>query len=229
MRPLAILRPEPGGSLSAARAQAMGFGDIVRLPLFKVRPCAWTPPEPGRFDAILMTSANAARHAGEGLDALKALPVHAVGEATATAARNAGLIVDRVGSGGVADLLDALPDDLRLLHLAGRQRREAEARQTVVAIDVYTSVAREFPDGVAALAGCVACVHSPRAGERLAELVDRDAIDRHSIAIAAISEAAAQACGEGWEALESAASPDDPTLLSLARRMCETGTQSGRE
>ena len=51
MRPLAILRPEPGGSLSAARAEAMGFEEIIRLPLFKVRPCEWKVPDADRFDA----------------------------------------------------------------------------------------------------------------------------------------------------------------------------------
>lgn len=229
MRPLAILRPEPGGSLSAARAEAMGFDEILRLPLFKVRPCEWTVPDADRFDAILMTSANAARHGGDGLEALKALPVHAVGEATATAARNAWLMVDRVGTGGVADLLAELPEDLRLLHLAGRQRREAQGTQTVVAVDVYTSVAREFADGVAMLEGCVACVHSPRAGARLAELVERDGLDKTSIMVAAISENAAEACGDGWARLASAATPDDPTLLSLAKRMCESAPSSGGE
>ena len=227
MRPLAILRPEPGGSLSAARAEAMGFAEIIRLPLFKVRPCAWKVPDADRFDAILMTSANAARHGGEGLEALKSLPVHAVGEATATAARSAGMIVDRVGTGGVDDLLAELPDKLRLLHLAGRQRRDAQGAQTVVAVDVYTSVAREFAEGVAQLEGCVACVHSPRAGARLAELVERDGIDKATIMIAAISQSAAEACGEGWSRLASAATPDDPTLLSLAKRMCDTAPSSG--
>lgn len=207
----------------------MGFETILRLPLFKVRPCAWKVPEPERFDAILMTSANAARHAGEGLEALRSLPVHAVGEATATAARHAGLIVDRVGEGGVEDLLGTLPDELRLLHLAGRQRRAVEAAQTIVPVEVYTSVARDHPDGVAALAGSVACVHSPRAGERLAQLVERDGLARDTIALAAISETAAAACGEGWERVAAAAAPDDATLLSLAMRLCDSGPASGGE
>ena len=227
MRPLAILRPEPGGSLSAARAEAMGFETILRRPLFKVRPCEWTPPDPERFDAILMTSANAARHAGEGLDALKTLPVHAVGDATAAAARAAGLMVDRVGEGNVADLLARLPSELRLLHLTGRTRRiPADPAQTIVPVIVYASVPRERAD-VVDLAGCVACVHSPAAGERLGQLVDRAGIDRSTVQIAAISEAAADACGEGWARLANAATPDDPTLLSLAKRLCDTGERGG--
>lgn len=226
MRPLAILRPEPGGSLSAARAEALGIETIIRLPLFKVRPCDWKVPDPERFDAILMTSANAARHAGEGLDALKSLPVHAVGEATAAAARSAGMMVDRVGNAGISELLEGLPDGLRLLHLAGRHRRvPPDLAQMVVPVEVYTAVEREHPEGIAQLEGAVACVHSPRAGKRLAELVPGNV--RSTVSIAAISEAAAEACGEGWERVSTAKAPDDPTLLSLAKRLCDTPSSSG--
>ena len=72
MKPLVILRPEPGGSISAERAESMGFDDIVRTPLFKVRRVEWTVPEADRFDAMLLTSANAPRHSGAGLESLKA-------------------------------------------------------------------------------------------------------------------------------------------------------------
>ena len=41
-------------------------------------------------------------------------------------------------------------------------------------------------------------VHSPRAGQRLAELVDQAEISRATIRIAAIGEAAAVAAGDGW-------------------------------
>lgn len=226
MKPLAILRPEPGASLSAARAESMGFEEILRLPLFKVRPCDWTPPDPERFDAILLTSANAARHAGDGLAALKMLPVHAVGEATAAAALAAGLMVDRVGEGGVDALLDLLPPGQRLLHLSGRTRRQpTNEDHTIVPVAVYASLVRDTLEGIERLEGCVACVHSPRAGERLGELVDKHGLDRGTIALAAISETSAQACGEGWARVGAAVSPDDATLLALAKRLCETGAE----
>ena len=224
MKPLAILRPEPGASLSVARAERMGFETIIRLPLFKVRPCDWTPPDADRFDAILLTSANAARHAGEGLAALKRLPVHAVGEATAAAALAAGLMVDRVGEGGVDDLLDRLPPGQRLLHLSGRTRRQpTNDDHMIVPLAVYASLERDTLEGIERLEGSVACVHSPRAGERLAQLVDAHGLERGTITIAANSETSAEACGAGWARLGAAASPDDATLLALAKRMCESG------
>ena len=67
----------------------MGLEPIV-APLFTVRALAWTPPDPARFDAVLLTSANAARHGGDGMTPFLALPCYAVGERTAAAARSAG-------------------------------------------------------------------------------------------------------------------------------------------
>ena len=219
-RRLAVLRPEPGASLTAARATDAGFDDVVTVPLFKVRPTDWTAPDPERFDAILMTSANAARHGGEELRKLRALPVHAVGEATASAARAAGLMVDEVGEGGIDDLLARLPDGVRLLHLAGRHRRFPEdTSQTIVPVTVYTSIARESPRGFDFVEGAIALVHSPRAGARLFELADRDGLDRGRIAVAAISEEAGAACGDGWERRVVAGAPNDRDLLRAAKTL----------
>jgi uroporphyrinogen-III synthase len=62
----------------------------------------------------------------------------------------------------------------------------------------------------------VALIHSPRAGHRFAEL----AKDRSTIAIAAISEAAAAAAGDGWQSVAAAGQPSDEALLALAARLC---------
>ena len=61
-----------------------------------------------------------------------------------------------------------------------------------------------------------------RAGDRLAQLCDREGLDRASIRIAAISQNAADACGGGWETIDIAASRDDASLLALAHRLCQT-------
>jgi uroporphyrinogen-III synthase len=45
--------------------------------------------------------------------------------------------------------------------------------------------------------------------------------NRSRTAIAAISDAAAQAAGTGWERVAAAARPHDAELLSLAARMCQ--------
>jgi uroporphyrinogen-III synthase len=64
--------------------------------------------------------------------------------------------------------------------------------------------------------GNVALIHSPRAARRFAELVT----DRSSIAIAAISPAAAEGIGSGWKSVAIADQPSDEALLALAATLC---------
>jgi uroporphyrinogen-III synthase len=44
--------------------------------------------------------------------------------------------------------------------------------------------------------------------------------ERGSVAVAAISEAAAEAAGTGWQAIEATKEPNDDALLALAARLC---------
>ena len=215
MRKLLLIRPEPGLTASAERAQALGL-DVLRCPLFRVEPVAWQAPDPSAFDALLLTSANAVRHGGSELDRLRTLPVQAVGGATAAAAREAGFRVETVGEGDIVDLLGKLPAALRLLHLAGEDHRDVNDPRIERRI-VYRSTIIAQPD-LPPLQVLVIAVHSPRAGRRLAEL----AADRSATAIAAISPAAAEACGTGWEQVEAADHPNDNSLLALAARLCHT-------
>ncbi|HET9355688.1 MAG TPA: uroporphyrinogen-III synthase [Sphingomicrobium sp.] len=217
MRKLLLLRPEPGLSASMERARAMGLEAIAR-PLFRVEPVAWQAPDPAQYDSLLLTSANAARHGGPELDKLAALPVQAVGAATAAAARDSGFIVQAVGETDLAELLVRLPPRLRLLHLAGEDHRAVDDPRIDRRI-VYRSAIVGEPH-LPSLEGLVAAVHSPRAGARLAELADA----RGTAVVAAISAAAAAACGSGWERVEVAETPNDNSLLALAARLCHTSS-----
>ena len=212
MRPLVILRPEPGAGRTAEQARLLGLDPRI-VPLFDMLPLAWTAPEPGEFDALVITSANAIRLGGAELDTLKGLPVHAVGEASAAAAGAAGFAVATTGTGGAEAM--ALPPGQRLLHLAGLDHRPIQSAHS---LPVYEARAIDFADGLGGLAGSVVAVHSPRAGRRLGELV----AERSSIAVAAISAAAAEACGRGWQLVEAAAQPSDAALLALAASLCES-------
>nr|WP_209022914.1 uroporphyrinogen-III synthase [Sphingomonas kaistensis] len=208
---MVVLRPEPGASATAARAAALGL-EVRRHPLFTAEPVAWSLPA-GPFDALLVTSANAIRLAGR----LPVLPVHAVGAASAAAARDAGLEVLTVGEGGVDALLDRLPEGLRLLHLSGEERIEpADARQAITSVVVYRMGPLPLPDA-ASVEGAVVLVHSPAAGRRLDEIK----ASRDRVRVAAISPAAAMACGPGWECCEAADAPADSALLSLAAKLCK--------
>jgi uroporphyrinogen-III synthase len=215
MSRLVVLRPEPGASATVERARRRGL-EAMAVPLFEIECIAWDPPEAAGFDGLLVTSANAVRCGGEALQALRGLPVYAVGEASAVAAREAGFDIAASGDAGVDRLLGSVERDLKLVHLCGEDRQEPlDARQCLTPVVAYRAKALPAPD-LGDLGGCVVLVHSARAARRLAELVDR----RGAVTIAAISPAAADAAGPGWRAVEAAESPDDDALLALAERLC---------
>ena len=219
MRKLLLLRPEPGLSASMARAGEMGL-DAIACPLFRIEPAEWAAPDASQYDALLLTSANALRQAGAQLSQVSQLPAYAVGVATADRAEKAGLRVVGVGRSDIAELLAAVPRSLKLLHLAGEHRREVESAHSIDRITVYRSTLIDDP-ALPSLEGLVVAVYSPRAGARLAELVG----SRGETAIAAISAAAAEACGRGWEKVAIADTPDDSSLLALAASLCHTSAQ----
>ena len=220
MRRLFVFRPEAAARQTIVRAKELGL-DPVSIPLFELEALDWAPQDAGDFDALLLTSANTVKMAGASLDAYRALPVHAVGEGTAVAARVAGLGVATVGSGGIDRLLVEVDPQLRLLHLCGEDKREPDIEgRSITSVPIYRATEKPDVKGLEALGGQVAAVHSPRAARRLAELVDPTI--RATIRIAAISEATAQAVGDGWEEVGTAAAPNDKDLLALCVRLCET-------
>lgn len=215
-RRVAILRPEPGNAATAARLCDAGL-DPLPLPLFEVHPLDWRPPEPAAFDGLLLTSANAVRHGGAGLVALKHLPVLAVGGATAEGARALGFAVVRTGSTDVAELLNDAANFSRLLWLSGRDRTAIDHPAIAAIVPVYASEAVALSAADAAmLMGNVALIHSTRAGVQLAIELARHDISPADLQIAAISRKAAVAAGPGWNAIAIADTPDDNALIAAA-------------
>lgn len=215
-RGIAVLRPEPGNRATAAAIEDRGRR-AIRLPLFEVRPLPWAVPDPGDFDALILTSANAVRHAGPELAALAALPVHAVGKVTAEAARRAGLNVVATGDDGAAGLVaEAEAAGVRrALHLAGRERTLEAGGIVAAIVPVYASEPLPIsPDSAARLAGSVVLVQSTRAAHWLATLVG--AAERSSIALVAVSARTAAAAGPGWEQVQVALDPATETLIEAA-------------
>jgi uroporphyrinogen-III synthase len=214
MKRVVVLRPEPGASETLKRARELGL-DAVSVPLFEVEAVQWQMPN-GSFDGVLLTSANAVRQAGEDLQKLRALPAYTVGEATAQAAREAGFDVAATGDDGAERLLGSIDPQLRLVHLCGEDRKDVpQARQEITPVAVYRSTAVQSPD-LAHVSGGVMLVHSPRAGSRLGELVQ----EKGDVAIVAISNAAADAAGTGWEHVTVAEKPTDEAVLALAADLC---------
>lgn len=220
MRPLVIVRPEPGASATAAAAEQAGLKPVV-MPLFEIEPVEWRAPASTKFDGLLLTSANAVRFGGGELGRVRDLPAYCVGEATAAVARDAGLSIAVVGKGGVDSLLAQLPGDLRLLHLCGSDRRQPAApRQTIHAVPVYRSAEFPPPSTLSQLAAAVVAVHSPRSAARMRVVADETGLRRQTIAIIAISPEAAAAAGDGWQSVSAAAEPTDSALLALASSLC---------
>jgi uroporphyrinogen-III synthase len=213
---LLLIRPEPGFAATAKRAHALGLS-VIGAPLFAVRAVAWETPDLARYAGILFTSANAIREAGAQVTKLLHLPAFAVGEATAAAARDAGFASVVTGEKDVAWIVARIGTlgPQTILHLAGRDTVPFDARTVAVdKIVIYDSVAVDPPTGWDnwLAKNPVALAHSPRAGEQLA----RHVADKAAIALVAISDAAAEAAGPGWESVDVASEPRDEAMLALA-------------
>ena len=222
--PVLILRPIDGARATAARAKQLSLEPLID-PLFEIEPLDWNaPPSPG-FDALMLTSANAIKFGGAGIARYEKLPVLAVGEATASAARKAGFSIQETGRGGAQALLDSLKNGQypKILRLAGKPHVTLKAADRQITVrEVYQSLA--LPLGKKAKGTLVnetaVLLHSPRAAKKLTDNMQQAGLDRSNCHIIAISEQTALAAGDGWKSMNWAEQPDDDTLLSLAARLC---------
>lgn len=224
MIPLIVIRPEPGCAASVGAAQAMGLA-ALGFPLFKVMALPWEAPAPENFDALLAGSANAFRHGGDALARFCALPVHAVGTATAAAARAAGFSVAATGRGGLQAVVSAMPAGTRLLRLAGAERVALVLPASISVTErvVYASNALPMPTEMAGLLArpVVTMLHSAAAAHHFAAECQRLKVDRARIALASIGPRVTAAAGLGWQAIATAAAPAESLLLAVAYDLCQ--------
>ena len=226
-RALLVIRPEPGNARTLAAARALGL-DARAVPLFVVEAIAWEPPDPAKFDAVLLGSANALRHGGAALARYAGLPVYAVGTTTAEAARAAGFAVAACGEGGLSALLPRLVADgrNRVLRLSGEAHVALDPPPGVVIETAVVYAARPVPLPTAAVPahGAVVALHSGEAARHLAAECDRLGLDRGRIALACLAPRVAAAAGEGWADKRVAPTSEpvgEAALLALARDMCQ--------
>lgn len=122
-----VTRPQPDAARTAAKLVELGHEAAIDS-LFSIEPLTVREIPAGPFAALAATSASAARIAGAmiELDFLRAVPLYAVGGATAEAARAAGFQTVIDADGDAAALAQRLARDLprgaRVLHLAGEER-----------------------------------------------------------------------------------------------------------
>ena len=235
-----VLRPQPGNRETCARIDDLANWRAIGLPLTQRVPTGIDRPE-GHFDALVLTSAEAARVLASSPDLtdIAALPVHCLGAATATSARLAGFTDVMVGAGdGPSDSGEELARQLaarfpyhRLLYPCARERRpglEDAARETsmdVLAWPVYRTVA--LPRAGNALAERLAgddfaaiLVHAPSAARLWSETVVAHGLQarvRRS-ALLLMSSAVAEAVPAGLGGRRHVASrPTDGNLLDLLK------------
>lgn len=222
MRVIAI-RPQPGCTATVAAAAGIGL-DVEPWPLFEIVGRAWRPPAPETIDALLLGSANAVRHFGPALAQFAGMPAYAVGEATAAAARAAGLPVAATGTRDLQALVGTLAGPLRLLRPCGADH-VALHPPAGVSIDtrvVYASEPRSLSPAQAARLGegALVLLHSGLAAAHLRAECTRLGVPLSAVALAALAPRIAAAAGSGWRTVRVADAPGDSALLALARDMC---------
>jgi len=160
---LLVTRPEPDNARTTAALRALGH-EVMLAPLLHIEAVADADLGPPPWAAILLTSANGARaitsHPRH--NELMALPVLAVGQSTASAARAAGFADVLSADGNARDLMRLVAGRLAgsrlpLLYLAGEDRSSDLAGElsaqglTVRTVVIYRAAkAPGFPPAVRA-------------------------------------------------------------------------------
>ena len=129
-----VTRPHPDDEVTAGALRARGF-EVLQAPMLRFEPVPFHDDADERYGAIIVTSANALRaiapHLGN--SRLLKLPLFAVGEHTASAAREAGFGEVLTAKGDAAALRDLVLASVKTKQLkkashavvSGRRRSRA--------------------------------------------------------------------------------------------------------
>ena len=220
MKPCVIVRPEPGNHATAEAARALGL-NVVATPLYSIIPVEFNIDLSITYDAILITSSNSIRASSPALKQLTHLPLLAVGEASAQAARKAGFDTIITGDAdGQAVGRKAVELGFRhLLHLVGEPYKPVQVEGLTCDMrTVYRATELPLPPQLEAALQqpCVILAHSPRAARRLSELAGA----KDASSLIALSAQVAKAAGEGWKHLLWPECPSADAMLGLAAPLC---------
>ena len=221
-----ITRTSPGAGSTAARIEALGWTAFVS-PLLEVRPLDKSLCLSG-VGALAFTSPNGVA-AFARLDGERTLPVFAVGDGTADAARAAGFAEVASAAGDIHDLISLIT--ARRHTFSGRLLRPGalepagdldsalaargiEATSCAVYETVPTALSADSPEVRKLVSGELAAVliHSPRAGRRLAGLLN--GMSPAPARMVCISAAAARPLAEAGQTTIIAAHPGEAAMLA---------------
>jgi uroporphyrinogen-III synthase len=237
-----VTRPQPDDEATAAALRGRGFA-VLTAPMLRFEPVAFRDDEDARYGAIIVTSANALRGLEPHLKGsrLLKLPLFAVGERTAAAARGIGFENVIAADGDATTLRDLVLAGVKakelkkaspLLYLAGADLARdlsgelGERGFTVVTHTTYrmapvTGLPRETSEAFAAN-GIDAVLHySRRSARAFIEAARSAGVEISALAIpqCCISDAVAAVVRDaGATQVLVAASPDENALFGALDR-----------
>jgi uroporphyrinogen-III synthase len=237
-----VTRPHPDGEATAAGLRARGF-EVLLAPMLRFEPVAFRDDEDARYGAVIVTSANAVRGIAPHLEAsrLLKLPLFAVGEHTASAARGAGFetVISADGDArALRELVEAsvktkaLKKTSTLLYLAGADLARDLAGElgkrgfSVVTLTTYrmapvSGLPRETCDAFAANRVEVVLHYSRRSARAFLEAARAAGLEISALSIpqCCISDGVASVVRDaGAMQVMVAASPDENGLLEALDR-----------
>jgi uroporphyrinogen-III synthase len=237
-----VTRPHPDDETTAASLRARGF-DVVCAPMLRFEPVAVHEDMNARYSAVIVTSANALRGIEPHLKGhrMLELPLFAVGEHTAAAARRAGFTHVVSASGDAANLRDLVLASLKakelkkastLLYLAGAELTRDLASeleesgfrvvtQTTYKMTAVTSLPREACDAFAANRVEAVLHYSQRSARAFLDAARAAGVEISALAIpqCCISAAVASVVRDaGATQVMVASTPDENALLEALER-----------
>ncbi|MCK1650647.1 uroporphyrinogen-III synthase [Bradyrhizobium sp. 149] len=241
-----VTRPHPDNEATAENLRARGHA-VLLAPVLKFEPVAFHDESETSYSAVIVTSANAIRAVAPQLPdlGLLKLPLFAVGEHTAAAARDAGFAEVVVAGGDAAALRDKLVQSARdkrlkkkstLLYLAGADlSRDLSGELGAEGINVVTQTTyrmapvkllpREVCEGFAAH-GIEAVLHySRRSARAFLEAARDEGVEISALAIpqCCLSETVAGVLREaGASQVLVAAAPEENALFDTLERALRT-------
>src|SRR5271169_2082459 len=234
-----VTRPQPDDQTTAACLRARGF-EVLLAPMLRFEALAFHEDADTHYGAVIVTSANALRGIEsqlKGSPMLK-LPLFAVGERTATAARNAGFEHVISAGGDAADLRDCVLASVKakvlkkanpLLYLAGAdlardlagelgERGFTVVTQTTYRMVPLSSLPRETSDAFAANRIEAVLHYSRRSARAFLESVRAAGVEISALSVpqCCISAGVATVVRDaGATQVLVAASPDENALFAL--------------
>jgi len=237
-----VTRPNPDDETTASALRARGF-EVLRAPMLRFEPVAFRDDEDARYGAVIVTSANALRGIAPHLkgNRLLKLPLFAVGEHTASAARGIGFEKIIPANGDATALRDLVLASVKakelkksstLLYLAGAdlardlagelgERGFSVVTHTTYRMVPLSSLPRETCDAFAANQVEAVLHYSRRSARAFLEAARAAGVEISALAIpqCCISDAVASIVRDaGATQVMVAASPHENALFEVLDR-----------